>query len=60
MEGKLPHDANPAMGGTPGSRTGEGHGMLLQARQFETSKILSQLQGGEGGFGRRISGSDEG
>jgi len=38
-----------------GSRTGEGHGMLLQARQFETSKIFSQLQGGEGGFGRRIS-----
>jgi len=33
-----------------GSRTGEGHGMLLQAGQFGTSKIFSQLQGGEGGF----------
>jgi hypothetical protein len=24
--------------------------MLLQARQFETSKFFSQLQGGEGDF----------
>jgi len=46
MEGKLPHDANPAMGGTSGSRTGEGHGMLFQALQFGTRKIFSQLQGG--------------
>ena len=32
---------------SPGSRTGEGHGMLLQARQFESSKIFSQLRGGK-------------
>ena len=34
----------------PRSRTGEGHGMLLQVLQFETSTIFSQLQGGKGGF----------
>ena len=28
MERRLPHDADPAMGGTPGSRTGEGHEMF--------------------------------
>jgi hypothetical protein len=33
-----------------GSRTGEGHEMLFQALQFETSKIFSQLQEGRGGF----------
>jgi hypothetical protein len=33
-----------------GSRTGEGHEMLFQVLQFETRKIFSQLQGGEGGF----------
>jgi hypothetical protein len=33
-----------------GSRTGESHEMLFQVLQFATSKIISQLHGGEGGF----------
>ena len=37
---------------TPGSRTGEAHGMLPQVLQFETHTIFSQLQGGKGGFRR--------
>jgi hypothetical protein len=45
MEGKPPHDANPAMGGTPGSRTGEGHEIFLHIPQFVTRTIFSQPQG---------------
>jgi len=41
----------------PGSRTGEGHAIFFQVLQFETRTIFSRLQGGEGEFFSRGSGT---